>query len=145
MNPCFLWDVALGAQRDRQPKVMLAAPCDGRLLHGRVFSRSPVQVQPVCPRLCATRSESYGWRADAQADAVPEPQGEDFKKAVSVLLPYLLSHRTRLASSLADSSTGAEDSPSASSARPGGSVCPRKLCSVWICRISRVYHHGSAG
>lgn len=28
---------------------------------------------------------------------MPEPEGEDFKKAVSVLLPYLLSHRTRLA------------------------------------------------
>ena len=59
-------------------------------------------------------------RADAQADAVPEPEGEDFKKAVSVLLPYLLSHRTRLASSLEDSSTGAEDS--ASAARSGCSL-----------------------
>ncbi len=38
---------------------------------------------------------------------MPEPEGEDFKKAVSVLLPYLLSHRTRLAS-LEDSSDGAE-------------------------------------
>ena len=41
--------------------------------------------------------------AGPQADAAPEPTGEDFKKAVSVLLPYLLSHRTRLAS-LEDSS-----------------------------------------
>ena len=55
--------------------------------------------------------------ADAQADAVPEPRAEDFKKAVSVLLPYLLSHRTRLAS-LEDSTSGVEDS--ASAARPGG-------------------------
>ena len=31
---------------------------------------------------------------------LPEPAGEDFAKAVSVLLPYLLSHRTRLAASL---------------------------------------------
>ncbi len=27
-----------------------------------------------------------------------EPKGDEFRKAVSVLLPYLLSHRTRLAS-----------------------------------------------
>ena len=46
---------------------------------------------------------------------MPEPQGEDFKKAVSVLLPYLLSHRTRLAS-LEGSSAGAEDSASAAAA-----------------------------
>ena len=65
--------------------------------------------------------------ADAQADAVPEPEGEDFKKAVSVLLPYLLSHRTRLASSLEYSSSGAEDS--ASAARQGGSLSPQS-CNV---------------
>ncbi len=47
---------------------------------------------------------------------MPEPEGENFKKAVSVLLPYLLSHRTRLAS-LEDSSDGAEYS--ASAVRPG--------------------------
>ena len=29
---------------------------------------------------------------------VAEPKGDEFRKAVSVLLPYLLSHRTRLAS-----------------------------------------------
>ena len=45
--------------------------------------------------------------AGPQADAAAEPTGEDFKKAVSVLLPYLLSHRTRLAS-LEDSSRGAQ-------------------------------------
>jgi len=50
---------------------------------------------------------------------VPEPEGEDFKKAVSVLLPYLLSHRTRLAS-LEDSSDGAEYS--ASAVRPGDCI-----------------------
>lgn len=27
-----------------------------------------------------------------------EPEGDEFRRAVSVLLPYLLSHRTRLAS-----------------------------------------------
>ena len=56
--------------------------------------------------------------AGSQADAAPEPAGEDFKKAVSVLLPYLLSHRTRLAS-LEDSSSGmqhsAEPAPSGDS------------------------------
>ena len=54
--------------------------------------------------------------AGPQADAAPEPTGEDFKKAVSVLLPYLLSHRTRLAS-LEDSSSGAQHS--AEPAPPG--------------------------
>ena len=84
-------------------------------------------MRKICPTLRKQRLLRYRviidvMLADAQADAVPEPEGEDFKKAVSVLLPYLLSHRTRLASSLEDSSTGAEDS--ASAARPGGSLCP---------------------
>ena len=55
--------------------------------------------------------------AGSHADTAPEPTGEDFKKAVSVLLPYLLSHRTRLAS-LEDSSSGAQ--PGAERAPPGG-------------------------
>lgn len=75
---------------------------------------------------------------------MPEPEGEDFKKAVSVLLPYLLSHRTRLASSLEDSSTGAEDSPSAGAARSGGSVCPLKLRCILMGQSSRVFPLGSA-
>ena len=54
--------------------------------------------------------------AGSQADAAPEPTGKDFKKAVSVLLPYLLSHRTRLAS-LEDTSSGAQ--PSAEPVPPG--------------------------
>ena len=55
--------------------------------------------------------------ADSEAEAVPEPTGEDFKRAVSVLLPYLLSHRTRLAS-LEDSSDAAE--PTTKAAQAGG-------------------------
>ncbi len=55
-------------------------------------------------------SEMHTMRpAGPQADAAAEPTGEDFKKAVSVLLPYLLSHRTRLAS-LEDSSSGTQHS-----------------------------------
>ena len=57
--------------------------------------------------------------AGSQADTAPEPTGEDFKKAVSVLLPYLLSHRTRLAS-LEDSSSGTKHS--AETVRPCDSL-----------------------
>jgi hypothetical protein len=51
---------------------------------------------------------------------VPEPTGEDYNKAVSVLLPYLLSHRTRLAC-LGDrisSSTAQEDAARAAGEDP---------------------------
>ncbi len=50
--------------------------------------------------------------ADSEAQATPEPTGDDFKRAVSVLLPYLLSHRTRLAS-LEDGSDAAEQNAAA--------------------------------
>ena len=35
--------------------------------------------------------------ADYKLPELPEPEGESFQKAVEVLLPYLLSHRSRLA------------------------------------------------
>lgn len=42
---------------------------------------------------------------------VSEPAGDDYKRAVSVLLPYLLSHRTRLASLEAEQDDGDEAEP----------------------------------
>ena len=83
--------------------MVCAAPCQA---HGR-----------------STKCSSGAWQttgvvwafADSEAEAVPEPTGEDFKRAVSVLLPYLLSHRTRLAS-LEDSSDAADPTTSAAQA-----------------------------
>lgn len=83
--------------------MVCAAPCQA---HGRStkFSSGAWQTNGVV------------WAfADSEAEAVPEPTGEDFKRAVSVLLPYLLSHRTRLAS-LEDSSDAAEPTTSAAQA-----------------------------
>ncbi|BDA43540.1 Vam6/Vps39-like protein [Coccomyxa sp. Obi] len=48
---------------------------------------SPAMLEPLLPSIS-------GYKL---AD-VAEPKGDEFRKAVSVLLPYLLSHRTRLAS-----------------------------------------------
>jgi len=44
---------------------------------------------------------------------VPEPTGEDYQKAVSVLLPYLLSHRSRLALLESESSSSRAEQRSA--------------------------------
>ena len=51
---------------------------------------------------------------------MPEPSGDAFAKAVSLLLPYLLSHRSRLAS-LADDPTlsAADPTPEAAEPRAG--------------------------
>lgn len=51
---------------------------------------------------------------------VPEPSGDAFAKAVSLLLPYLLSHRSRLASLAGDPTLGAADpAPDAAEPRAG--------------------------
>lgn len=57
--------------------------------------------------------------ADYKLTEVAEPKGEEFKKAVSVLLPYLLSHRTRLASVKHDSDEEEEAAAESAEERPG--------------------------
>ena len=54
-------------------------------------------------RVCGCKSAGY------KLAELPEPTGEDFQKAVSVLLPYLLSHRTRLAASLPPDTASSTD------------------------------------
>jgi hypothetical protein len=51
---------------------------------------------------------------------LPEPAGEDFSKAVAVLLPYLLSHRTRLAASLPPDDHEADAAAAAAAAASSG-------------------------
>ncbi|KAK9829459.1 hypothetical protein WJX72_005979 [[Myrmecia] bisecta] len=76
---------------------------------------NPLMLLSLFPSLAAPKmlEPVASLMTDYKLPPVPEPEGEAYTKAVSVLLPYLLSHRSRLASF--DEAGAAPDSQEASS------------------------------